>query len=103
YHGTVIWSWQQAVLAAGMARQLQRQDLPDPVRARLLAAQAQLWRVIDAGRSLRNSELWSWSYADGKFQVAPFGASKADVDESNPAQLWSSVYLGIVPPHASGK
>jgi hypothetical protein len=27
YHGAVVWSWQQAVLAAGLARQLQR-DLP---------------------------------------------------------------------------
>ncbi len=33
YHGTVIWSWQQAVLAAGLRRQLQRQDLPSRSRS----------------------------------------------------------------------
>ena len=27
YHGTVIWSWQQAMLAAGIERQLRRGDL----------------------------------------------------------------------------
>ncbi len=98
YHGTVIWSWQQAVLAAGLARQMQRRDLPDATRQHLLAAQRQLWRVIEASRTVRNSELWSWAYVDGKFRVAPFGASQADVDESNAAQLWSTVYLGIEPP-----
>lgn len=98
YHGAVVWSWQQAVLAAGLERQLRRQDLPGPVRQRMLSAQKQLWRAIDAGRTVRNSELWSWAYVDGKFKVAPFGASQADVDESNAAQLWSTVYLGIAPP-----
>ena len=28
YHGTVVWSWQQALLAAGIERQLRRADLP---------------------------------------------------------------------------
>ncbi len=98
YHGAVIWSWQQAVLAAGIDRQLQRGDLPEPVRKRIRSAQNQLWRAINAGRVVRNSELWSWAYADGKFRVAPFGASGADVDESNAAQLWSTVYLAIAPP-----
>jgi hypothetical protein len=98
YHGTVVWSWQQALLAAGLARQLDRPDLPPAVRLRLRAAQTVLWRAIDAGKAVRNSELWSWAYADGHFQVAPFGASQADVDESNAAQLWSTVYLAIPEP-----
>jgi hypothetical protein len=103
YHGAVVWSWQQAVLAAGLARQLRRSDLPAPVKRRLLSAQAQLWRAIDAGRTVRSSELWSWNYADGQFHVAPFGASGADVDESNAAQLWSTVYLAIAPPTAPSR
>src|SRR5262249_33658260 len=32
YHGTVVWSWQQALFAAGLARQLERADLPATVR-----------------------------------------------------------------------
>jgi hypothetical protein len=100
YHGTVIWSWQQAVLAAGLARQLRRADLDAGLKQRLLAASDRLWQVIDAGRSLRNSELWSWNYADRHFKAAPFGADAADADESNAAQLWSTVYLAIAEPAA---
>jgi hypothetical protein len=98
YHGSVVWSWQQALLAAGLARQLRRDDLPDAVRARLREAQRKLWRVIDATRGMRTSELWSWSYADGRFLPQPFGQGKGDVDESNAAQLWSTVYLAIPRP-----
>jgi len=47
---------------------------------------------------VRNSELWSWTCQDGQFRIAPFGASGADVDESNAAQLWSTVYLAVRPP-----
>ncbi len=98
YHGAVIWSWQQAVFAAGLERQLRRKDLPPATMARLHAAQAQAWRAIDAGRMVRNSELWSWTYQNGHFLVAPFGASNADADESNAAQLWSTVFLAIPKP-----
>jgi hypothetical protein len=97
YHGTVVWSWQQALLAAGLARQLSRGDLPAPVRARLEQARKQLWTVIERGSSLRTSELWSWSYSDGHYQMEPFGRPGADADESNAAQLWSTVYLGLTP------
>ena len=100
YHGAVIWSWQQALLAAGLERQLRRTDLPGPTRARLLRIQAELWRVIGAARQVANSELWSWAYRDGRYQVVPFGAGRGDVDESNAAQLWSTVYLAVQPPRA---
>lgn len=98
YHGAVVWSWQQALLAAGIERQLARGDLPQATKARLKAAQASLWRAIDATRALQSSELWSWTFRDGRYQVVPFGAGKADVDESNAAQLWSTVYLAVRPP-----
>jgi hypothetical protein len=98
YHGTVIWSWQQAVLAAGLRRQLQRQDLPSALKAHLSAAQAELWGAIDASHSMRNSELWTWRFANGRFEIAPFGANASDADESNAAQLWSTVYLAILAP-----
>lgn len=94
----MIWSWQQALLAAGLARQLERDDLPDATRAHLRDAQRTLWAAIDATRDLRTSELWSWSYADGYYRMAPFGQSSGDADESNAAQLWSTVYLAIPRP-----
>ena len=95
YHGTVVWSWQQALVAAGLARQLERRDLPGDVRTALAQAQACLWDGIEATRAVQSSELWSWRYADGRYQVVPFGAAGADVDESNAAQLWSTVYLAL--------
>ena len=98
YHGTVIWSWQQAVLAAGLQRQLQRTDLSPSAKKFLRAAQTRLWSVIRSAHAMRNSELWTWTFAQGHFQIAPFGANAADADESNAAQLWSTVYLAIHEP-----
>jgi hypothetical protein len=101
YHGTVVWSWQQALLASGIQRQLERTDLPTPVIRQLLAAQQALWRVILATRSMRSSELWSWRFEAGRYSAVPFGSSGADADESNAAQLWSSVYLAVKDPQPS--
>jgi hypothetical protein len=98
YHGEVVWSWQQAVLAAGLQRQLARTDLPAHVRARLRAAQAQLWRAIEATKSIANAELWSWTYTGGRYRVAPYGDATSGSDEANAAQLWSSVFLALKPP-----
>jgi hypothetical protein len=103
YHGTVVWSWQQALFAAGLARQLKRRDLPRTVRTHLVTAQQVLWSAINATQSMKNSELWSWSFAAGHYQVAPFGAAAADADESDAAQLWSTVYLAVRPPSAPGQ
>ena len=91
-------SWQQALFAAGLARQLTRHDLPAAVRADLVRAQQSLWSAIEATRSMQNAELWTWSYGAGRYQLRPFGSSAADVDESNAAQLWSTVYLAVRPP-----
>ncbi|MDQ3511812.1 MAG: hypothetical protein M3414_09080, partial [Pseudomonadota bacterium] len=102
YHGTVVWSWQQAMWAAGLQRQLARDDLPDDVRAVLVDAQLRLWRVIQDNRSLRTSELWSWSFKDGRYRAEPFGARGGDADESNAAQLWSTVFLALPPPQRHG-
>ena len=98
YHGTVIWSWQQALVAAGLARQIARTDLSSSVCASLVATQTRLWDAIDAGRSVQSSELWSWRYTNGGYRIAAFGAGGKDVDESNAAQLWSTVYLAVKRP-----
>jgi len=98
YHGTVVWSWQQALFAAGLERQLQRRDLPEDVRAHFIAAQKVLWSAITATQSMKNSELWSWSFDGGHYRVAPFGSAAADADESDAAQLWSTTYLAVRPP-----
>jgi len=98
YHGTVVWSWQQAVWVAGIDRQLGRADLPSPLRAKLASARLQLWAAIEATSALRTSELWSWSYQHGGYRAEPFGLRRADVDESNAVQLWSTVFLALREP-----
>jgi hypothetical protein len=102
YHGTVVWSWQQALMAAGLARQLARTDLPAATCRRLGVVQDKLWQAIDASRSISNSELWSWRYGKKGYEIAPFGASGGDADESNAAQLWSTVYLAVQRPQTRG-
>lgn len=99
YHGAVIWSWQQALMAAGLERQLARTDLPAATRTRLQSAQRALWQAIRAvPADQRTSELWSWAYGDGRFTYRPFGQGGGDQTESNAAQLWSTVYLAVKPP-----
>lgn len=93
YHGTVIWSWQQAVLATGIARQLERADLTASACAALLRAREHLDSAMARAHAVRGSELWSWSQNDGRYIVEPFGQRAGDVTESNAAQLWSTVHL----------
>lgn len=95
YHGTVIWSWQQAMLAAGMLRQLERNDLGESARAALKNAQESLHSAMAAAHTVRGSELWSWSQEHGSYRIEPFGQRQEDETESNAAQLWSTVYLAL--------
>jgi hypothetical protein len=98
YHGTVVWSWQQALMVAGLERQLARTDLTASLRSRLIDARTRLWSAINAAGELRSSELWTWSFANGCYRAEAFGARRTDVDESNAAQLWSTVFLALPQP-----
>ena len=93
YHGTVIWSWQQAMLAAGIERQLRRGDLTASARAELGRARTRLRGVIDAAAAVRGSELWSWSLDGATYRLERFGQRDEHETESNAAQLWSAVHL----------
>jgi hypothetical protein len=95
YHGAVIWSWQQALLAAGIDRQLARRDFGMPERRQLEAARSRLRTAIRAADELRGSELWSWTEEDGAWRAVPFGAQEGHETESNAAQLWSAVHLAL--------
>ncbi|HDR9807270.1 TPA: hypothetical protein QDC55_005627 [Burkholderia cenocepacia] len=98
YHGTVIWSWQQAMWVAGLDHQLARQDLSATTRTLLTQARQTIWQVISNGRDMRTSEMWTWSYVNGKYQTDAFGTRSADATEANAAQLWSTTYLAIRDP-----
>jgi hypothetical protein len=98
YHGTVVWSWQQALLAAGLARQLARDDLPSATRSRLMSAERTLWQLIAELEPQSTGELWSWEPRNGREALAPYGQAEGHADESNAAQLWSTIYLAVRPP-----
>jgi hypothetical protein len=95
YHGTVVWSWQHALLAAGVRRNLGRADLPPRTRAALADADRVLARIIDDSAPWRTSELWSIAACNGRIERVPFGAVRGHHDESNAAQLWSTVFLAL--------
>jgi len=95
YHGTVVWSWQQAMLAVGLARQIARSDLPPETRKQLVDAESALWSVIEAMSAQSAGELWTWEVKDRAIRYVPFGQGTGHVDESNAVQLWSTVYLGV--------
>jgi hypothetical protein len=102
YHGAVVWSWQQALLASGIRRQIERTDLTAATRTALQHAECKLWDTIDAAQQVRAGELWSWTpNASGQLEYRAFGFNFADVDESNAAQLWSTVYLVVKRPTAA--
>ncbi len=98
YHGTVVWSWQQAMLAEGLDRELARRDLPASTRDVLAAAKRALWSAIRGAPSMTTSELWSWAIDHGTWRVVPFGQGAADADESDAVQLWSTVFLAVPAP-----
>lgn len=101
YHGTVVWSWQLSMMAAGLERQLARcADSSSPefcadqsVHSNVVAAYNSLWDNIEANAANINAEVWSWIYRDGNFVFEPLGAlpppSGVNPTESNIRQLWS--------------
>lgn len=97
YHGTVVWSWQQGLLKAGIACQLQRSELTGETRTLLEQADRQITRAIEETAEMQASELWSWRYRGGGFEVLPYGQALGHETESNAAQLWSAVALGGEP------
>jgi len=102
YHGAVVWSWQQALLASGLRRQIERTDIGPGTRDDLQKAECKLWDTIDAAQQVRAGELWSWApKAGGELEYRAFGYNLSDVDESNAVQLWSTVYLVVKRPTAA--
>jgi len=97
YHGTVIWSWQEALLAAGIERQSRRADLDAALRAKLQNLRDRLWAAIEGTRALRAAELWTWVFQNGRYHTVPFGPQSGAATESDAAQLWSTAFLAVRP------
>ena len=50
------------------------------------------------GGSMLHIKVQETVFHPGHYRIAPFGAGSADEDESNAAQLWSTVFLALPPP-----
>ncbi|GIC91481.1 uncharacterized protein Aud_007925 [Aspergillus udagawae] len=111
YHGTVVWSWQLAMMAKGLERQLGRcgagnqNARPDfcakkAVYSNLRTAYNTLWDGIEANKALLSEEVWSFVYGGGKFTPAPLGnipppPGVGAQTESDIVQLWSLTFLAV--------
>ena len=97
YHGTVIWSWQQGLLRAGIRCQLARTDLSDSTLDLLAKSDAAISLAIEQTQSMQGTELWSWRMEGGKIVPQPYGQAVGHETESNAAQLWSAIALASKP------
>ncbi|KAK5125309.1 hypothetical protein LTR85_000418 [Meristemomyces frigidus] len=107
YHGTVVWSWPMAMMAAGFQRQLGRcsgGEAPDfcsdsTVYTNVLAAYNHLWDVIEANAPNLSTEVWSWRYLNDEFSFVPLGSLPPppglSPTESDIRQLWSLTFLAV--------
>ena len=109
YHGTVVWSWQLAMMAEGFHRQLDRcntSSIPDfcgdaSVYINVKNAYNTLWDNIEDNRSLLQGEVWSWTYSNETgYQNVQLGSlppppGVSSGTESDVRQLWSLTFLAV--------
>ncbi|KZT43842.1 hypothetical protein SISSUDRAFT_1057376 [Sistotremastrum suecicum HHB10207 ss-3] len=121
YQGTVVWSWQQGMMAAGLDRQLAFCDasnvtvdfIPSPSNtpawcqdkqlvSDLQSARTRLWNSINGAPEERFSEVWSYSYnvSTGQWGIADLASISPDGTESDAVQLWSFGFLALADPTA---
>lgn len=101
YHGTVVWSWQLSMMAAGLARQLDRcnaDDRPEfcsnaAVHDKVHNAYNHLWDLIERNTAQLSNEVWSWRYNGSVFEPVAFSSFSST--ESNAQQLWSLTFLAV--------
>ncbi|KAH7029256.1 uncharacterized protein B0I36DRAFT_411085 [Microdochium trichocladiopsis] len=109
YHGTVVWSWQLAMMAKGLEHQLARCSTETlafctntQLRLRVEQAYSHLWDLIDANQARLDGEVWSWTYdqqAGGGYQFAALGTLSGPnwetAVESDIQQLWSLAFISV--------
>ncbi|TDL17991.1 hypothetical protein BD410DRAFT_793667 [Rickenella mellea] len=125
YHGTVVWSWQQGLMAGGLTRQLgfcnvtnssAVVDINPPAERgakpawcnnstfvkSVEEAQSRLWTSIMGGTGQIFSEVWSYDFdnSTNTFSVADLGTLSPSGTESDAIQLWSYGFLGLLSPEA---
>ena len=107
YHGTVVWSWQMAMMARGLELQLSRctsASAPDfckdaAVYNNVKKGYNALWDVIEANSVHLSTEVWSWVFENGEFVFTELGTLPpppgTSPTESDIRQLWSLTFLAV--------
>jgi hypothetical protein len=108
YHGTVVWSWQLAMMARGLELQLARcnsSDVPEfcagGVYGNAKRAYNILWDTIAENEEHLSTEVWSWTFNEetNKFEYTDLGAlpppAGVSPTESDVVQLWSLTFLAV--------
>lgn len=119
YHGTVVWSWQQALMAQGIVNQLGRCGLANETRVDyveatdgnaqpawcnttlvqdLQSAQTMLWDSISGAPSVLYTEVWSPLWSNSTFSIGDLGAISPSGTEGDAVQLWSYAFLAQLDP-----
>jgi len=99
YHGTVVWSWQMALMEKGLMKQIKRfQGKPGKKKLvkDMFRSLSNLRKMEQNAGDLVNSELWTYKIEDGKMKPKAYGAEAGSETESNPVQLWSTVGLSTM-------
>ncbi|THU89762.1 hypothetical protein K435DRAFT_728809 [Dendrothele bispora CBS 962.96] len=120
YHGTVVWSFQQGLMAGGLARQLNLcgmnssivmevdiNPVPPSVPSwcsdtqflqALSDAEKRLWTSIEGASENLFTEVWTYAFNNGtnEFTVADLASLSPSGTESDAIQLWSYGFLGLV-------
>ncbi|KAI1332875.1 hypothetical protein F5Y16DRAFT_356850 [Xylariaceae sp. FL0255] len=105
YHGTVVWSFQLAMMARGFELQLSRcndttsatqpafcQD--GAVYSNVKTAYNKLWDAIEMNTPHLMSEIWSWTYSNNTFQFLDYSQT-GPVNEGDGDQLWNLTFLAV--------
>ena len=115
YHGTVVWSWQLAMMARGLELQLSRCGSSNVSKPEFCAEESVynnvrgayniLWDSLDANKEHLSTEVWSWTFKstdngrDGEFKYIDLGQLPPppgnSPTESNAVQLWSLTFLAV--------
>lgn len=114
YHGAVVWSFQLAMMAKGLERQLARCNATSnatavprwcttpSVLSNVRRAYNVLWDSIEDNSGQLQGEVWSWMYNNdtGRYTTTPLGAlppppGVSSGTESNVRQLWSLTFLAV--------
>ena len=85
------------MLASGIRRQIERNDLDKATIAALEEAECVLWTTIDAAEAVRAGEL-ELGARPGPTRVPRLRLQPQRRGRSNAVQLWSTVYLVVKPP-----